>query len=67
MAADPAVAACGVARVWNWALGKTDIVDALETVPNDTIQAQIDAFTSGGYKMKDLIYAVYTSDDFVKF
>ncbi len=67
MAADPAVAACGVARVWNWALGKTDIVDALETVPNDTIQAQIDAFTSGGFKMKDLIYAVYTSDDFVKF
>ena len=24
-------------------------------------------FTSNGFKMKDLIYAVYTSDDFVKF
>jgi hypothetical protein len=67
MAADPLVAECGVARVWNWALGKTDIVDTLQEVPKATIQAQIDAFTASGFKMKDLIYAVYTSDDFVKF
>ena len=67
MALDPAIAKCGVARVWNWALGKTDIVDTLMDVPDETIQAQVDAFTSGGFKMKDLIYAVYTSDDFVKF
>ena len=67
MAADPDVAECGVARMWNWALGKTDIVDTLQEVPTDTIQAQIDAFTASGFKMKDLIYAVYTSDDFVKF
>ena len=63
----PAVAACGVARIWNWALGKTDIVDTLQNVPTDTIQTQLDAFTAGGFKMKDLIFAVYTSDDFVKF
>ncbi len=67
MAADPQVAACGVARMWNWALGKTDIVDTLQQVPNTTIQTQIDAFTQSGYKLKDLILAVYTSDDFVKF
>jgi hypothetical protein len=67
MAADPDVAKCGVARMWNWALGKTDIVDALQEVPAATIQTQIDAFTQGGYKMKDLIFAVYTSDNFVKF
>ena len=67
MAADPAIAACGVARIWNWALGKTDIVDTLEEVPQATIQTQLDAFTGNGYKLKDLIYAVYTSDDFVKF
>jgi Protein of unknown function (DUF1588) len=67
MAADPQVAACGVARVWNWALGKTDIVDTLQQVPNATIQTQIDAFTASGYKIKSLILAVYTSDDFVKF
>jgi hypothetical protein len=67
MAQDPDVAACGVARMWNWALGKTDIVDTLQQVPNATIQAQIDAFTQSGYKLNDLIFAVYTSDDFVKF
>lgn len=67
MKADPQVAACGVARMWNWALGKTDIVDTLQQVPNTTIQTQIDAFTQSGFKLKDLILAVYTSDDFVKF
>ena len=57
----------GIARLWNWALGKTDIVDTLMEVPSDTIADETTAFTSGGYKLKDLIYAVYTSDDFVKF
>ncbi|MDQ3366503.1 MAG: hypothetical protein M3680_13840 [Myxococcota bacterium] len=67
MAADADVAKCGVARVWNWAMGKTDIVDTLQDVPAETIQAQVDTFTASGFKMKDLIYAVYTADDFVKF
>jgi len=67
MAEDPAVAECGVARMWNWALGKTDIVDTLQEVPSETIAAQVQAFTAGGYKLKDMIFAVYTSDDFVKF
>jgi hypothetical protein len=67
MAADPAVAACGVARIWNWALGKTDIVDTLQEVPSDVIQAQVDAFTSSGFLLKDMIHAVFISDDFTKF
>jgi Protein of unknown function (DUF1588) len=67
MAADPAVAQCGVARLWNFALGKTDIVDTLEVVPPDVIATQVAAFTSNGFKVKDLIYAIFTSDDFVKF
>jgi len=67
MAADPEIAQCGVARMWNWALGKTDIVDTLQQVPAATIKAQVDAFTQNGFKMKDLIFAVYTSDNFVKF
>jgi len=61
------IARCGVARVWNWALGKTDIVDTLMDVPAETIQSQQDAFAANGYKMKDLIKAIYTADDFVKF
>ena len=67
MAADADVAKCGVARAWNWALGKGDIVDLLLEVPSETIQAQVDAFTQNGYKMKDLFYAVFTAEDFVKF
>ena len=67
IAADPAVAECGVARTWNWAMGKTDIVDTLQEVPTETIAAQVDAFKASGFKMKDMIYAVFTSEDFVKF
>ncbi|MGE0869984.1 MAG: hypothetical protein AB7P03_15565 [Kofleriaceae bacterium] len=67
IAADPDVARCGVARIWNWALGKTDIVDTLMEVPSETIDSQLAAFTANGHKLKDLIFAIYTSDDFVKF
>jgi hypothetical protein len=48
-------------------MGKGDIVDLLHEVPAETIQAQVDSFTQSGQKMKDLIYAVYTSPDFVRF
>jgi hypothetical protein len=67
IALDPAVAECGVARMWNWALGKTDIVDTLQEVPVETITTQVEAFKTSGFKMKDMIFAVFTSDDFVKF
>ena len=67
MAADPAIATCGVARVWNWALGKTDIVDTLMDVPAATIAAQTSAFSANNYKLRDLIFSVFTADDFVKF
>jgi hypothetical protein len=67
MAADPNVAKCGVARMWNFAFGKEDIVDQLVDVPAKTIQAQLDAFTQNGFKVKDLIFSVFTADAFVKF
>ena len=67
MAADPGVAACGVARIWNFAMGKADIVDALYEVPTEVIQAQLAAFTAGGFRLKDLVRDVFTADDFVKF
>ena len=67
MAADPDVAMCGVARMWNFAQGKEDIVDQLVAVPKATIQAELDAFTQNGFKVKDLIFSVFTADAFVKF
>jgi hypothetical protein len=67
MAADPAIAECAVVRAWNWALGKGDVVEALSTVPPDIIADQVTAFRSGGMNYKDALFAVFTSDDFVKF
>jgi hypothetical protein len=67
MAADADVARCAVARIWNWALGKADIVEQLELVPATTIQPQLDVFVRGGYKLKDLIFSVFDADDFVKY
>ncbi len=67
MAADPDVAECAVARAWNFAQGKTDIVDSLQTVPKATIATQTAAFIANGHKLKDLMFTVFTSDDFTKF
>jgi hypothetical protein len=67
MAADPGIARCGVARIWNWAMGKADIVELLTEVPIETIQTQVDEFTQSGFKMKDMIYKAFTHADFVQF
>lgn len=67
MAADPEVAACAVKRIWNWALGKQDIVNELTLVPDSVVETQIATFTSNGYKLKDLIRAAFVSDDFTRF
>ncbi|HEX3762931.1 MAG TPA: hypothetical protein VHW23_29750 [Kofleriaceae bacterium] len=67
MAADDGVTQCGVARYWNFALGKEDIVDQLVSVPPDTIKAQVDAFKQNGFLVRDLLMSIFTSDAFVKF
>ena len=67
MAADPDVANCQVARAWNWAMSKTDIVGDLATVPDSVIGRYESMLVTGGYKMKAVFRAIFTSDDFVKF
>jgi hypothetical protein len=67
IAADPDVANCQVARAWNWAMSKTDIVNDLSLVPNSVIAPIEQQFTSSGYKMKAVLKSIFTSDDFVKF
>lgn len=67
MAADPDVVKCGMARIWNYALGYPDIVDQLMEVPQETIQAQLTAFTQNNYRLKDAFFAAFTSEAFVKF
>jgi hypothetical protein len=67
LAGDARVTECTVARVWNWALGKGDIVDTLNLVPSETIEAQVNGFVESDFRMKALILDVFTSDDFVRF
>ncbi len=67
MAADPLVAECAVARTWNWAFGKGDIVDALSVVPSSVIDQQVADFAANGYRLKATIFDVFTSDDFIRF
>jgi hypothetical protein len=67
VAADPNTARCAIARMWNWAMGKTDIVDAAQQVPADTIADQVAEFSSDGYRVKNALYRIFTSDDFVRF
>jgi hypothetical protein len=67
MAADDDVIRCAVARIWNWALGRADIVDAQQDVPEETIRAQVAAFKDGDFKIKDLVFSVFDSEDFTRY
>jgi hypothetical protein len=67
MAADPEVAACVIARLWNWALGKSDIVDSSTRVPPATIEPHVAAFAAGGYRIRGALRDIFTSDDFLRF
>jgi hypothetical protein len=67
MAADSSVLQCGVTRFWIFAMGKDDPVDALVSIPPSTIQTQLDAFTQNGFKVRDLLFSIFTADAFIKF
>jgi hypothetical protein len=67
MAADPDIASCAVARLWNWALGKPDIVDAAAPVPAATIAEHVAAFQTGGHRIRAALFDIFTSDDFIRF
>lgn len=67
MANDPRIAECAVARAWNWAMGKGDIVDTLSAVPPEVFAAQYNDFISSNYNYKTLIFQVFTSEDFIRF
>jgi hypothetical protein len=67
MVADPDIAECAVARMWNWAFGKGDIVDTLAQVPAEVIATQVGELRGNGMRLKPILFSVFTSDDFVKF
>lgn len=67
MAKDPDVAECAVARMYNFAMSKEDIVSDLATVPTEVIQPYLDEFSGNGMNLKATLRAILLSDDFVKF
>ncbi|HMG56032.1 MAG TPA: DUF1549 domain-containing protein [Kofleriaceae bacterium] len=67
IAADPDVSACVIARLWNWAFGKSDIVDSSTRVPAATIAPVAAAFEAGGHRVRGALRDIFTSDDFVRF
>lgn len=66
MAADPTVAACLTARMWNFAMSKEDIVTDLAVVPASVIENHIIQLTTTG-DLKEVIRAMFKSEDFVSF
>jgi hypothetical protein len=67
MAQDPDVAACAVARVYNWAMSRGDVVGNLAGVPDDLLAPYLTTYTRSGGRLKDVIRQAFTSDDFVRF
>lgn len=67
LADDPDVAECLVARTWNWALGKGDIILTRTAIPQSVVAPFVEDYTAGGHRFRDLVFAIYTSEDFVRF
>ncbi len=67
LAEDPAISECMVARMWNFALSKEDIVTDLATVPFGVVQPHIDEFDNNGQDLKAVLRGIFLSEDFVSF
>jgi hypothetical protein len=67
IAADPDVAECAVARMWNFAMSKEDIVNDLAIVPDVVLDSYKKLFNSNDMDLKATLRAMLLSDDFTKF
>lgn len=67
LAEDPVVAECVVARVWNFAMSKEDIVTDLATVPFGVIEPFVTEFDGNGQDLKTVLRSMFMSEDFVSF
>lgn len=67
LAADRDVARCTTTRLWNWALGKGDVVTTLATVPGDLVDPLTDQLVAGRGRVRPVLRAIFTHDDFVRF
>ena len=67
MAADDEVMSCAVARVWNYAMSKGDIVNDAASVPAEVIGPIFKDFKQNGYNLRSVVRAAFVHDDFVRF
>ncbi|MDC3952474.1 DUF1549 domain-containing protein [Polyangium jinanense] len=67
MAADADVHDCAVARMYNFAMSKEDIVSDLATVPPEVLKPYVEDFLANGMNLKKTLRTILLSDDFTKF
>jgi len=67
MAADDEIMSCAVARVWNYAMSKGDIVNDAANVSSVVIDPIFKDFKQNGYNLRSVVRAAFVHDDFVRF
>lgn len=67
MAADPEVHACAVARMWNYAMSRGDIVETGNKVSDKVVAPLVTEFTANNFNVKAILRSILIHDDFVRF
>lgn len=67
MAQDEEVLSCAVARVWNFAMSRGDIVNDAADVPTVTIEELVAAFKASNGNLRATMRSVFLHPDFVRF
>ena len=67
MAADPEVQTCTVARMWNYAMSRGDIVETGNTVSTVVTGPLVTQLASSNNQILTVLRSIFKSDDFVKF
>jgi hypothetical protein len=67
MAADDEVQACAVARVWNMAMSRGDIVNDAANVPTEVIADLVASFKASNGNLRATMREVFLHPDFVRF
>ncbi len=66
IAADPEVQACTVARMWNYAMSRGDIVETGNTVSTVVTGPLVTQLAAGNNSILTILRSIFKSDDFVK-
>lgn len=67
MAADDEVLSCAVARMWNYAMSKGDIVIDAASVSGVVIDPLFKDFKANGYNLRATLKAIFVHEDFVRY